>query len=456
MDQATTPWKEIALPVLPRRPALERTISSPPLSPTSPSRVLEREHQLVPSSPKAITTQLTPPTSPKLVRSNTDFGYCTTTVHGRKSSSPTQPNLTCVEDNVARKDIPLIIECPFEVEIAKNHSGRPRLFGQGAWSKVYRAIGRQKYLTSTPSSTGALTPPPSPQTSAPLLIAVKAPISNAAQTILRNEAITLSHLTRTPGHEDFIVPFYGCVLSSASLVLGPVPLPLCDHLVTRTRLACSNHSGLLPAEPILGSTSAWLSLAAKLITALAWLHETARVVHGDVKPGNILLSPNRSSGCFPFDPLLADFSSSHLSSSMISTPNTLSALTCEYSAPELLSPSVLRDPSSTATPASDVFSLAVTLVVAATGELTVYPGSKWQRQHFATQAWNLLEFVRNGESGARVPRGGVVESVVEGAVRRVDGEAKRIKANEWKELIGRVVRDEQMRQNEDGIPRTGG
>jgi serine/threonine protein kinase len=328
--------------------------------------------------------------------------------------------------------IQLIVECSFEVDISRDSSDRPQLFGQGAWSKVYRALGIRKSLSSVCKSAAIPTPPPSPQTDVPLLVAVKSPVSKASRVILHNEAIILSHLTRTPYHDNFIVPFYGYIPSSASLVLAPVPLSLSDHITTRARLASVDHPDLSWVEPVLGSRE-WLSLAEKLVTALAWLHDFGGVIHGDIKPGNILLSPNRSSDDFSFDPLLIDFSSSHILSSTNTTPNTLSALTREYAAPELLSPSVLRDPSSTATGTSDVFSLAVTLIVAATGDLMVYSGNVLQRQYMATQGWDVLEFVRNGNSGTRVPSGGIVQTVVEGAVRKID--KGRIIAATWRELI---------------------
>lgn len=426
----------------PRRPPYERTISSPPLSPISSSGTPKLDYLHEPSSLKII-TQATPPTSPELVRSGTDLETSIRPAHRMNSfipSSQIQGRATICEKKVNGDNVQLIIECPFEVEIARDSSNRPQLFGQGAWSKVYRALGRRKSVSSVFTPTNIPTPPPSPQTSAPLLVAVKSPLSNGSRTILHNEAITLSHLTRTPYHENFIVPFYGYIPSSASLVLGPVPLSLSDHIISRARLARANPPDLSYIDPVLGSKD-WLSLAENLITALAWLHDFGGVVHGDIKPGNILLSPNRSSDDFSFDPLLIDFSSSHILSSTSTTPNTLSALTREYTAPELLSPSVLRDPSSTAKTTSDVFSLAVTLIVAATGELMVYNGNGLQRQYMATQGWDVLEFVRNGDGGTRVPRGGLVQRVVEGAVRKTD--KGRIDAAMWRGLV-RALRRERL------------
>lgn len=55
----------------------------------------------------------------------------------------------------------------------------------------------------------------------------------------------------------------------------------------------------------------------------------------------------------------------------------------------------------------------------------------------ATQGWEVLGLVRNGDGGLRVPRGGVVERVLEGAVKRRPNE--RIGAGEWMRVVGEVI-----------------
>ncbi len=450
-DLKMTPSEPSTPPAGQSRPPLQRTISSPPLSPALLSRLTRLDYLQQPSSLKII-TQLTPPTSPEPAKPSTNSDESIGPEHHSNSlvcSLQKQAKPTLCKDSVQGENFSLIIPCPFEVEVARDSANRPQLFGQGAWSKVYRAIVRQwNNVSSASSPDSILTPPPSPQTSAPLLVAVKAPLSNKSRTVLRNEAIILSHLTRTPLHENFIISFHGYVTSSSSLVLAPVHLSLSDHIDSRARLARADHPQENYTDPVLGLES-WLSLADKIITALAWLHDFGGVVHGDIKPGNILLLPSRSSHDFAYDPLLIDFSSSHMLSSTSRVSNTLSALTREYTAPELLSPSVLQDPLATAKTASDVFSMAVTLIVAATGELTVYGGNVLQRQYMATQGWHVLEFVKNGNSGTRVPSGGFVERVVEGAVGKVDD--ARIHASSWRDLVRAIRREEvQRREIQDG------
>jgi serine/threonine protein kinase len=267
------------------------------------------------------------------------------------------------------------------------------------------------------------------------MVAVKTPARKDARSIVRNEGITLSHIARTECSAQFVIPFYGFLPSTESFVLGAVPLSLHDYIERSAKQA--QRTNWPTADPVIGSTTAWMSLAAHTIAGLAWLHDEADgagVVHGDVKPGNILLSPDQHTGSeFPFTPLYADFSSSQLLSAHTTTPNTLSAVTREYTAPELLNSKVLNDPNSGATRESDVFSLAVTLLVAATGELMVYPGSMWQRQAMAIQGWEVLNHVRNGDQGQRVPRHGIVDRVLDRAVLKAG--MGRIDARSWAALV---------------------
>jgi serine/threonine protein kinase len=334
-----------------------------------------------------------------------------------------------VQDQVS--DLPELIECPFEVDIVKDSAGRKQTFGHGAWSIVYRAVGRER---SDPARATLPTPPASPMMFVPLIVAVKTPARKGAKPILRSEGIVLSHIVRTECWDQFVIPFYGFLPSTESLVLGPVPLSLRDYIEGCAKQA--QHTEWLSSDPVIGTTVAWLSLAEHTITGLAWLHDEsggAGVVHGDIKPGNILLSPTlRGESEFPFTPLYADFSSSQRLSASTITPNTLSAVTREYAAPELLSSKVLNDANSVATTASDVFSLAVTLLVAATGELMVYPGSMWQRQAMATQGWEILHHVRNGDQGHRVPQHGVIDRLLERAVLKAG--MGRIDAMSWAKL----------------------
>lgn len=432
-----------------RRPSLlNRALTTPPQTPTS--------IQPEPMSNKANTgtSLLTLPLSPRQSRSSSDLFALDDMI----PPSPDRVSFTgCHTSNtdlknfqrhpVAERRLETTIVCPFDVDMVQDSRGRTQLFGSGAWSNVYKATPLK--TRSQASSIGLLTPPSSPSFSPPVLVAVKQPARPDAKPILENEAAILSYLTSLTTKRTPVVTFYGVIEYSCSLVLGAIPLALEDHLrrcatAARQSLTTSNMSA-----PVVGSTTTWLSLAHELISALFWLHNVAEVVHGDIKPGNFVLEPRGTldDDEFPFRPLFIDFSSSHRTDRPTDSipPGTLSAVTREYTAPELLKSSVLRDPASTATPASDVFSLAITLLVAATGNLAVYDGSVFQRQAMATQGWQAIGFARGGLNGSRVPRQGVVERALERAVLRYD--MGRVEAGRWLEILEGMQMGEPVKES---------
>jgi hypothetical protein len=327
--------------------------------------------------------------------------------------------------------------CPFDVKVLTDQRGGNHVFGHGAWSTVFKAVRQQ-----APSSLGVFTPPSSPVAASPLLLAVKVPTRKDAALIMEREARILTYMSRIPESEKYVVHFYGMVPAYSSLVLTAIPLSLEDQLITSAKNARTALSTWNMSNPVIGTERSWLGFAHKVISALNWLHEVG-VVHGDIKPGNIMLthsSKSANESFFPFDPIFIDFSSSHLPHSGSACTNSLSAVTREYTAPELLSVSVLRDPNATATFDSDVFSTAVTLLVAATGDTKVYSGSIFQRQAMATQGWQVIQFARSGDNGSRVPRQGIVERTLERAVLRAG--MGRVTASQWLRIVNDMMSGE--------------
>ena len=327
-----------------------------------------------------------------------------------------------------------ILACPYNIDLTLDNNGEPQIFGYGAWSTVFKG---SCCLKPVPSS-GLMTPPTRKAYFPPLFVAIKSPARKDAVDIIRSEAKILTHLRDLDQNEHHVAAFHG-LFEDTSLVLEAHPLSLEDHIKSCAQQIKTLDSSTSRNAPVLGNINIWLSLADKLIDTLDWMQNTAQVVHGDIKPGNILLRPNRNNTDeFSYQPLCIDFSSSQRLDDKTTTPNTLSAVTKEYTAPELLTVAVMKDPNSCATTGSDVFSLGVTLLVAATGDIMVYPGcSPFQRQVMATQGNTILSNVRN--FSMRVPRHGVVGKVLEKAFLKKD--LGRTSTTAWKNLVDATKRD---------------
>lgn len=346
-----------------------------------------------------------------------------------------------------------IIEFPYDVEIARDSNGAYIEFGRGVWSIVYKASSS---MSNTPQrvTTTMMTPPSSPvistSSNSGRVVAVKTPLRRDAHSILRAEAYILSRIastssTSSDGDEEgeYVVPFYGYIPSSHALVLQALPLSLSTHIETCANHARRNFSTRTMFDPV---TVNWRGLATQLIRGLDWLHAEAGVVHGDIKPHNIVLRPRPGSslegGEMEYDALYADFSSAHFISSSTNTEEVPiggreGALTPPFAAPELLTLSAMK--SSTphlTTPASDIFALALTLLAAATGDVLVYSGtSAMQRLAMSREGWRALDYVRSGANASRLGRGrdGFVGRVVQRGVCR-EAES-RPTAREWLDLF---------------------
>lgn len=347
------------------------------------------------------------------------------------------------------------LEFVHDIEIARGPDGRYVEFGRGVWSAVYKATSTWSSSPSERPQAAAVslfTPPASPTPSSTSILrrnghsnsrilAVKTPLRRDAHPVLKAEAHMLSFITRhnSKTAQTHTVPFYGSIADSHSLVLQAIPLSLARHIEDRAVLARKHFSTKTMFDPVLSSAH-WRDLAAQLIRGLDWLHNTVGVVHGDIKPHNILLREKEvvdTDAEFPYDAVYADFSSAHLISSSSSSPNQDgessamgSALTPPFAAPELMSVAALRADVS-CTPASDVFALALTLLAGATGETMVYSSgtSEMQRLAMARDGHRAVDYVRSGPQASRVVRGGMVEKTVAPAVKKEP--AERVAAAEW-------------------------
>ena len=305
--------------------------------------------------------------------------------------------------------------------------------GRGVWSVVYCSAE----LPAT-HPTSPLTPPTSPVDAFPSvsirsnkILAVKAPSRRDANKILDHEARILTYLHSFPQAPDYLVPFYGYDQAAHSILLSAIPLNLDTHVKTAAKTARANFSTRTMFDPVLG-TQAWMSLATSLISGLCFLH-SRQCVHGDIKPANILLQ--RFQDEKSVKPLYCDFSSSLVITDP--APSEITALTQDFSSPELLAS--LTDPTRPAlpTPAADVYALAVTLLFAAIGE-SPYVGAKMEFMKLSmAKEGRPLQFAKSGEQAARVRKEGLVERCLSGAMAK-DVEA-RWDVSQWRDEVRKLI-----------------
>lgn len=319
-------------------------------------------------------------------------------------------------------------------------------YGSGAWSIVHRAIEVQDPLRSNIP----LSPPGSPMLSPAAagvnrLLAIKAPSRRDACPILEREARILTYLHSFARASDHLVPFHGYDDPQKSLVFDAVPLDLEHYAKTAAGTARLNFSTNTMYDPVLGAAK-WARLAIDLADGLAFLH-SVHCVHGDIKPANILLRVSSDSEILT--PLFCDFSSSHIAASSFASSHDTehdsddekigdcSAVTQGYTSPEFLT-ALRHNGKAIATPASDVFALATTLLVAAIGE-SPYAAARIELQKLVmAKEGRPLDFARSGENASRVMPGKLVARVLRGGIEKEV--EKRLSVGEWREAMEETMK----------------
>ncbi|KAL8821722.1 MAG: hypothetical protein Q9223_000296 [Gallowayella weberi] len=318
--------------------------------------------------------------------------------------------------------------CEKRFQRLKSTSSGYEELGHGAWSTVYRATE----ILETPSST-LLTPPSSPVSSSkPVsqILAVKAPARKDATDVLYEEARILTYLHSFQDASYFIIPFHGYDIASQSLVMDAVPLNLETHAKSCLKKTRENFTTRTMFDPVCGLRE-WQSLTLQLVDGLAFLHSN-HCVHGDIKPSNVLLRPNNDGPSEAYLPLYCDFSSSRILGSSAGKPTEstrqLTALTPDFTSPEIFTS--LHTTNAVATNASDVYALAVTLVVVAIGT-SPYAGASMELMKLSmAREGRVLDFARQAEQGTRVMKGRMVERCLKDALTKDVG--KRSTVQEWK------------------------
>lgn len=200
-------------------------------------------------------------------------------------------------------------------------------------------------------------------------LARKRPAGKMAHKIMFREAQILTILS---GHRDaskYVVAFHGLDASDNSLILDFVP--------------CSLETSVKSTGPI--STAADLAqLTRQLVEGLRFMHD-CNVIHGDIKPGNILMTGD----AHPLRPVYCDFSASRIDVPHCK-PNE-SAGSYDFMAPELFS---WKKDEGIATVPSDVFALGMTLIWAALGHSPYEHAATYTKVYMAKQG-QPLQLVRD-------------------------------------------------------------
>lgn len=178
-------------------------------------------------------------------------------------------------------------------------------------------------------------------------VAAKIPFNNETRQILEREAAVLAHIHSIPRSTEYIIPYYGKYTfdDNFALCLELCPQNMQDYISSQTA----------SASPVVG-LELWKSWLSTLLSAVEFLHK-AGILHNDIKPQNILLTSL-------LHPYLSDFavSTSLCNLNLPSAPDLHILGTTVYTAPELLSAETVPT-----TPASDIYSLGITMFVAAAG-----------------------------------------------------------------------------------------
>lgn len=168
-------------------------------------------------------------------------------------------------------------------------------------------------------------------------IAIKTPGDRSARSVIEREAEILADLSAMPNASNHIVQYLAYIRESDSLALEYLP----------------NNLGMLCRPRGLEAASLRLA-SSQLVAGLSFLHEN-NVIHGDIKPANILIRQTHEGLRF----LYCDFSASRYDNPE-SKPSE-SAGTYDFMSPEDFRLDCVS------TKASDIYSLGMTLLAAALG-----------------------------------------------------------------------------------------
>lgn len=314
-----------------------------------------------------------------------------------------------------------ILEFPYwitDYDLPTDKKARQQhLLGAGQWSNVYLASTLAPSSPSSSPTSNSTFPAgdtrksdiglPTPRTSLdvdstkPLTTreayAIKLPYGRTAKTVLATEVEILSGIaTRYPDYASYVVPFFGRDERNEAIVL--------EAMDTTLEAYVQNHLNTLGKEERQKALAKmFVPIAKSLLEGLVWMGERG-IVHGDIKPGNILISLQHleedvSDIPIPNRILYTDFSAATLPSmTKEKNPGAGAAGTWDF-----LSPVLITTKNAPSTASTDLWALAITLlqiVIGASPFDSAARGNNFRRREFIKMG-NPLGMLRAGEDGLR-------------------------------------------------------
>lgn len=281
--------------------------------------------------------------------------------------------------------------------------------GEGQWSTVWGAtcVSKSEDLSKRCMSRTKL-------------FAVKAVKGKLATEVALDESRILSYFMKDYEATEYVVPFHGFSAHHNGLVMDFISLTLGDfaHFFKGQKFTSKL---LVQLQPI----------ASACVAGLDYIHRH-NVIHGDIKPSNILLRPiEQGSGLgiqlqgAQFQPLYCDFSAARYNSPDCSPSE--SAGTYDFMAPELFS---LFAPDNWTSFATDVYALGVSLLYLVIGQSPYdYAHNTFQRRAMAMSARPLEAAGSNLEAAQKIRQTGVEIWIAQTIKSKA---LQRCTASEWK------------------------
>lgn len=279
-------------------------------------------------------------------------------------------------------------------------------FAEGQWSMVCEAQLEPLHAHATGHG----------QDSREIYVA-KIARSKRAVGILQHESRILSYIKEKPRAVEYVVEFYGWNADHNALVLEMAQFSFEDYVHRLELLPTTKRDDVARRE--------LLPMAQRLVQGLQWLHANS-IVHGDIKPGNILIRKT-SSQCY--QSVYCDFSAARLNDPSTPPPKD-SAGTYDFMAPEQF---CLRQPGNWPSTASDVWALSVTLLYGVIGGSPYARATNVFARRAMASSGMVLEGLSMDERWLRRVENLSFRKWIEGAMeKRVD---KRWSATEWAERV---------------------